>query len=174
MMTQTFGVGGARPQFYFDYQGNEQLDEGQISALKVTWTNQFLWRRYNELKTEMQSHMLPILLNQRIRSVNQGDSFEFKTGGSFAEVFISFLGALFQVDANQKHEERVRKRRRLVLADAAGAPAPADSFQLEDNEEDPAPAIAAGRNGNDRPEVWGDAHIAYCLATQFSFRFRSE
>ena len=95
MMTKTFGVGSARPGFFFDYNENEDLDAEQVEAAKVQWTSPFLWNKYGEIKTEMQSQLLPVLLKQRIRAV--GDGYEFSTGGSVAEVTWSFLGAMFQV-----------------------------------------------------------------------------
>jgi hypothetical protein len=95
MMTQTFGVGSARPCFFFDYGENQELDAAQVEAAKVQWTNPFLWKKYGDLKSEMQNQLLPVLLKLRIKAV--GDSYEFSTGGSLAEVTWSFLGALFQV-----------------------------------------------------------------------------
>jgi hypothetical protein len=95
MMTHTFGVGAATPTFFFEYGGNENLDAQQVEATKSVWTNPFLWRKYGDLKTEMQGHMLPVLMKQRIEPV--GDSYAFKSGGSLAEVTWGFLGALFQV-----------------------------------------------------------------------------
>jgi hypothetical protein len=95
MMTQTFGVGSARPGFFFDYGDNEELDAAQVEAAKAQWTSPFLWKKYGELKTDMQSQLLPVFFKQRIKAV--GDSYEFSTGGSLAEVTWSFLGAMFQV-----------------------------------------------------------------------------
>jgi hypothetical protein len=97
MMTQTFGVGSARPGYFFDYDENETLDAQQVEAAKVQWTSPFLWKKFGELKSEMQGQLLPVLMKQRIMAV--GDSYEFKTGGSVAEVAWSFFGALFQVQA---------------------------------------------------------------------------
>jgi hypothetical protein len=126
MMTHTFGVGSARPGFFFDYGENEDLSAEQVDAAKVLWTSPFLWKKYGDLKSEMQGHLLPVLLKQRIRVV--GDTYEFSTGGSVGEVTWSFLGAMFQVqtlfkciyilfthqlqlqiDANAKYAERARK-----------------------------------------------------------------
>lgn len=95
MMTQTFGVGSARPGFFFEYGENELLDSAQVDAAKGQWTSPFLWKKYNDMKTEMQGHLLPAFLKLRIKAV--GDTFEFSTGGSVAEVTWSFLGVLFQV-----------------------------------------------------------------------------
>jgi hypothetical protein len=126
MMTQTFGVGSARPGFFFDYGENENLDASQVESAKVLWTSPTLWKKYNDIKTEMQGHMLPVFLKLRIKAV--GDTFEFYSGGSVAEVTWSFLGAMFQVHtlfkciyilcthqlqsqihANALYAERVRK-----------------------------------------------------------------
>jgi hypothetical protein len=126
MMTQTFGVGSARPGFFFDYGENENLDAAQVDAAKVLWTSPFLWKKYGDLKSEMQAHLLPVFLKLRIRAV--GDTYEFSTGGSVAEVTWSFLGAMFQVQTllkciyilcthqwqsqiheNAKYAERARK-----------------------------------------------------------------
>ena len=95
MMTHTFGVGAARPSFFFEYGENEHLDAQEVEVAKAQWTNPFLWKKFGDLKSEMQSQMLPVLMKQRIQPA--GDSFEFKSGGSLAEVTWSFLGALFQV-----------------------------------------------------------------------------
>jgi hypothetical protein len=97
MMTLTFGAASVAPTFFFDYGGNENLTASQIESAKPLWTSQHLWRKYGEMKTEMQGTMLPVLLKQRILSVNSGESYEFKTGGSVGEVFYAFLGAMFQV-----------------------------------------------------------------------------
>jgi hypothetical protein len=95
MMTHTFGAGAARANFFFDYGNNEALDAEQVDAAKSQWTSPFLWNKYGEIKTEMQNQMLPVLMKQRFEAV--GDSYGWKSGGSFAEVTYSFLGALFQV-----------------------------------------------------------------------------
>lgn len=95
MMTHTFGVGAATPSFFFEYGGNENLDAQEVEAAKSLWINPFLWKKYGDLKSEMQSQMLPVLMKQRIEP--EGDSYGFKSGGSLAEVTYSFLGALFQV-----------------------------------------------------------------------------
>ena len=81
--------------FFFDYDENEELDAEQVEAAKVLWTSPFLWKKYGELKTELQGQLLPVFLKGRIRAV--GDGYEFSTGGSVAEVTWDFLGKLFQV-----------------------------------------------------------------------------
>jgi hypothetical protein len=180
MMTQTFGSGQVQRTFYFDYNSNENLEDGQVDHLKLGWINPFLWRRYGELKTEMQSSMLPVLMKCRIRALDGGASYETGSGASFPEVLYEFLGKLFQIDANAKHEERVRKRGRVADA-AGGQPAPANvaaenpaiAAAEEENNEGLAPvasAPAAGRSiVRDAPDRWGDAHVAWRHSCLFVF-----
>lgn len=179
MMTQTFGSGQVQRTFYFDYNSNENLEDGQVENLKLGWTNPFLWRRYGELKTEMQSTMLPVLMKCRIHALDGGASYETGSGTSFPEMLYEFLGKLFQIDANAKHEERVRKRTRVV-ADAAGAaaggqPAPANAaadsaIDEDDGQASVASAPAAGRSiVRDAPDRWGDAHVAWRHSCLFVF-----
>jgi hypothetical protein len=98
MMTYTFGAsGGAASTPFFDYNENERLDASQVEGLFRNWTTPFLWKKYNEIKSEMINQMLPVLLKQRIRSKNSGELYEFYSGGSLAEVTWATLGALFQV-----------------------------------------------------------------------------
>jgi hypothetical protein len=98
MMTHTFGSGSAGPTLFFDYEDNENLDVNEVDTAKTMWTNPYLWKKYADLKSEMQSQLLPVLLKQRIKPCGGGDSgYEWKSGGSWAEVTWSFLGALFQV-----------------------------------------------------------------------------
>jgi hypothetical protein len=91
MMTHTFGNKAVQPTYFFDYQGNENLEEQQIEALKSGWTNGFLWRRYGELKMEMQSQMLPMLMKQKLHTHDGGASYSTGSGVSFAEMFYAFL-----------------------------------------------------------------------------------
>jgi hypothetical protein len=181
MMTHTFGHGTAQPTYFFDYQGNEDLDEGQVEQLKLGWTNSFLWRRYGELKTEMQSQMLTVLMKQRIKALDGGDSYTTGSGTSFAEMFYAFLGALFQIDANAKHEDRVRKRQRAAAVPAAAASGESGAVVVnrsEDADENgdggasqpPVAAQSAGRgNVRDAPDRWGDAHVAWRHSSLFVF-----
>jgi hypothetical protein len=99
MMTYTFGSGSSPAVFFFDYNRNEDLLAAQVDSLYKTWTSPHLWKKYGEIKTEMIGHMLPLLLKQRIRHVAASDTYEFCSGGSFAEVAWSFMGSLFQVRA---------------------------------------------------------------------------
>ncbi len=97
MMTYTFGAAGARATSFFDYNENEHLDANQVEGLYRNWTTPFLWKKYNDIKSEMINSMLPTLLKQRIRSKNSGDIYEFFSGGSLAECVWATLGHLFQV-----------------------------------------------------------------------------
>ena len=98
MMTHSFGSGLAGPTFFFDYENNEHLDANEVDAAKAMWTNPYLWKKYLDLKSEMQNKLLPVLFKQRIKPCGGGDSgYEWKSGGSWAEVTWSFMGALFQV-----------------------------------------------------------------------------
>ncbi len=99
MMTHTFGAAGARSTSFFDYNDNEHLDASQVESLYRNWTSPFLWKKYNDIKSEMVNQMLPTLLKQRIRSKNSGEVYEFFSGGSLAEVTWATLGALFQVSS---------------------------------------------------------------------------
>lgn len=100
MMTHTFGSGSAGPTFFFEYENNELLDAEQVDASKALWTNPCLWKKYADLKTEMQSQLLPVLLKQRVKATPGGDGYEWKSGGSWGEVTWSFIGALFQVHSS--------------------------------------------------------------------------
>jgi hypothetical protein len=100
MMTHTFGAGSAGPTFFFDYNDNQALDADQVDASKALWTNPYLWKKYADLKSEMQGQLLPILLKQRVKATPGGDGYEWKSGGSWGEVTWSFLGALFQVHSS--------------------------------------------------------------------------
>jgi hypothetical protein len=97
MMTYTFGSGITPAASFFDYDRNENMSLAQVDSLYRNWTSPHLWKKYGEMKTEMIGHMLPILLKQRIRYIANSDTYEFCSGGSFAEVVWSFMGALFQV-----------------------------------------------------------------------------
>ena len=101
MMTHTFGVGSAGATFFFDYDDNAALDADEVDAAKALWTSAYLWKKYADLKTEMQGQLLPVLLKQRIKATDiGGDGYEWKSGGSWGEVTWSFLGALFQVHSS--------------------------------------------------------------------------
>lgn len=172
MMTHTFGAG--QPTYFFDYQDNDELDEGQLSNLKNGWNNPFLWRKYGELKTEMQSHMLPVLMKERgFKSVAGGDGYVCGSGASFNEVFYNFLGKLFQSAANKLYEDRVRKRQRPAAAAAEGQAAAAAPENDEDASEQlqAAPAIqpAMRPQVRDAPDRWGDAHVAWRHPSLFVF-----
>ena len=171
IMTHTHGAGGRNPVFYFDYNNDERLDEVRIDELKTTWTNDFLWRRYNELKSDMQNSMLPTLFKGRIKSINGGDSYETKSGASVQEVIYGYLEVLFDIDANLRFEERTRKRQRTNSASAA--PIPTDSAapavaQVEKPEIDQSGEIivrrvvsfsrGAAAAALDAPERWGDSN----------------
>jgi hypothetical protein len=98
MMTYTFGAsGGAASTPSFDYNENERLHASQVEGLFQNWTTPFLWKKYNEIKSEMKNQMLPVLLKQRIRSKNSGELYEFYSGGYLAKVAWATLGAIFQV-----------------------------------------------------------------------------
>lgn len=99
MMTYSFGSGSTPAVTFFDYNSNEDLLAAQVDSLYRSWTSPHLWKKFGEMKTEMLSHMLPLLLKQRIRYIAASDTYEFCSGGSFAEVAWSFIGALFQVPA---------------------------------------------------------------------------
>jgi hypothetical protein len=99
MMTYTFGCGRTPAVSFFDYNQNEDLNASQVDSLYRNWTSPHLWNKYGEIKTEMIGHMLPLLLKQRITHNARADTYEFCSGGSFAEVAWSFIGALFQVHA---------------------------------------------------------------------------
>ena len=94
MMTHTVGSSSAQRKFYFDYNSNEHLEEEQIENLKAGWTSGLLWRRYNELKTEMQSTMLPVLFKCRFHALEGGDAYGTGSGATFQEVVYDFLGKL--------------------------------------------------------------------------------
>jgi hypothetical protein len=96
MMTHNFGSGAASNSFFFDYDGNEFLDADGVASVKGSWTNPYLWKKYAELKTEMQGKMLPVLLKGRIVAGSDGH-YEWKSGGSLAEVTWTCLGSLFLV-----------------------------------------------------------------------------
>ena len=100
MMSHTFGSGSAGPTFFFEYEGNEALDAEAVETSKALWTNPYLWKKYADLKSEMQNQLLPVLLKQRVLATPGGDGYEWKSGGSWGEVAWSFLGALFQVCLN--------------------------------------------------------------------------
>jgi hypothetical protein len=185
MMTHTHGAGGRNPVFYFDYDNDERLDEVRIDELKTTWTNDFLWRRYNELKSDMQNSMLPTLFKGRIKSINGGDAYETKSGASVQEVIYGYLEVLFEIDANLKFEERTRKRQRTNSASAA--PIPTDSAapavaQVEEPEFDQngdiivrgavsysRGAAAAANAALDAPEKWGDSNMGWRHSNLFAF-----
>ena len=184
MMTHTVGSSSAQRKFYFDYNSNEHLEEEQIENLKAGWTSGLLWRRYNELKTEMQSTMLPVLFKCRFHALEGGDAYGTGSGATFQEVVYDFLGKLFQIDANARHEDRVRKRARANQPAGAGAgqaaaQEAADAVREEqeedrdrdDDEGDSQVAAAAGRASvaRDAPEVWGDAHVAWRHSSLFVF-----
>lgn len=99
MMTYSFGSGSTPPVTFFDYNDNEDLLSAQVDSLYRSWSSPHLWKKYGEIKTEMIGHMLPLLLKQRIIYNARADAYEFCSGGSFAEVAWSFIGALFQVRA---------------------------------------------------------------------------
>jgi hypothetical protein len=97
MMTYTFGCGRTAAVSFFDYNRNENMEPSQVDSFYRNWTSSHLWNKYGEIKTDMIGHMLPLLLKQRIRYIANSDTYEFCSGGSFAEVAWSFMGALFQV-----------------------------------------------------------------------------
>ncbi len=169
MMTHTFGAG--QPTYFFDYNLNEDLDEGQLSNLKNGWNNPFLWRKYGELKTEMQSHMLPVLMKLKLHQLAGGDGYVTGSGVSFNELFYDFLGRLFQFTANKLYEDRVRKRQRPPAA-AAGLDGQAAAAGDIPNEEPsvPPPGPPVRPNApDDAPERWGDAHVAWRHSSLFVF-----
>jgi hypothetical protein len=187
MMTHTFGSSQVQRAFFFDYT-SEDLEDAQVENLKLGWTNGYLWRKYGELKTELQGSMLPVLFKCKIHALDGGESYSCGSGNTFAEVFYEFLGRLFQINANALHEDRVRKRQRASAAAAAPAVVgeqivlPAGD-QVEENDDSAAapqaaaaaaPAVsaapaAARSNIRDAPDRWGDAHVAWRHASLFTF-----
>jgi hypothetical protein len=175
MMAHVHGSNGRPAILFFDYGNNEDLDSGQIDAAKSDWTSAHLWTKYHSLKTEMQNQMLPTLMKQRIKAVVAGDAYEFATGGCFAEVFYDWTGAMFQIDANSKFQERARKRARAASANPRAAAAEnvddAGGNQGEENENNEAADNIPEVNlrAVDQPEVWGDEHFAWRHPLTFVF-----
>jgi hypothetical protein len=177
MMTHVHGSNGRQAILFFDYGNNEELDAGQIDASKADWTSSHLWTKYNTLKTEMQNQLLPVLMKQRIRAVGAGDGYEFATGGCFAEVFYDWTGAMFQMDANSKFQERARKRARAASANpnhqaraAVDEPGAAAAEQQEENDDaGPGAQVADALLRVDQPEIWGDDHFAWRHPLTFAF-----
>ena len=99
MMTYTFGCGSAPPALFFDYENNEHLNASQVEGSSRNWSSAHLWTKYGEIKTEMIGHMLPLLLKQRVHYNSSIETYEFPSGGNFAELTWGTLGALFQVHA---------------------------------------------------------------------------
>jgi hypothetical protein len=174
MMTHVHGSNGRPAILFFDYGNNEELDAGQIDASKADWTSSHLWTKYSTLKTEMQNQLLPVLMKQRIRAIGAGDGYEFATGGCFAEVFYDWTGAMFQMDANSKFQERARKRARANPNHQARAavdePGAAAADQQEDMNDDAGPQIVQVADARvDQPEIWSDDHFAWRHPLTFSF-----
>jgi len=172
MMAHVHGSNGRPSILFFDYGNNEDLDAGQIDAAKNDWTSAHLWTKYHNLKSEMQNQMLPTLMKQRIRAVVGGDAYEFATGGCFAEVFYDWTGAMFQMDANSKFQERARKRARAANPRAGAAADGAGGDQGEEIDGGDAPAFVPEVNPrvvDDQPEVWGDEHFAWRHPLTFVF-----